>query len=183
MGHGTWPAGKGIPSGVCLPPHLGRQPRHRGQHYAGVAFDVGQRSLTQSRRTAIYKDARSHRSLGLCGAPEARPQPGCTLTAATAPRPAALHSELPHPAAWEPGLLMMILQDAPLSTQGTRPAAASTACSAPAPRSPERLPAPHQPDGGRRVWLQQLEKDATAVLGIGRTKTTIGNKNNLLSQA
>ena len=30
----------------------------RSQHYAGVAFDVGQ-SLTQSRRTAIYRAARS----------------------------------------------------------------------------------------------------------------------------
>ena len=50
--------GKGIPVGYAFRRIWEGGHGTRSQHYAGVAFDVGQ-SLTQSRRTAIYKAARS----------------------------------------------------------------------------------------------------------------------------
>ena len=50
--------GSGIPVGYAFRRIWEGGHGTRSQHYAGVAFDVGQ-SLTQSRRTAIYKAARS----------------------------------------------------------------------------------------------------------------------------
>ena len=50
--------GKGIPVGYAFRRIWEGGHGTRSQHYAGVAFDVGQ-SLTQSRRTAIYRAARS----------------------------------------------------------------------------------------------------------------------------
>ena len=50
--------GKGIPVGYAFRRIWEGGHGTRSQHYAGVAFDVGQR-LTQSQRTAIYRAARS----------------------------------------------------------------------------------------------------------------------------
>ena len=50
--------GKGIPVGYAFRRIWEGGHGTRSQHYAGVAFDVGQ-SLTQSQRTAIYRAARS----------------------------------------------------------------------------------------------------------------------------
>ena len=148
--------GKGIPVGYAFRRIWEGGHGTRSQHYAGVAFDVGQ-SLTQSRRTAIYRAARSTGAWGYVEPLSQTPTwvhfdrrygtPACSGT--TAGYPTLRRGSR--------GCYVMILQDA-LSTLGYRQPHRRPVRH-PHRGSPERLPAPHQPDGGRRVWLQQLEKD------------------------
>ena len=141
--------GKGIPVGYAFRRIWEGGHGTRSQHYAGVAFDVGQ-SLTQSQRTAIYRAARSTGAWGYVEPLSQTPTwvhfdrrygtPACSGT--TAGYPTLRRGSR--------GCYVMILQDA-LSTLGYQTGSRID--------SPEGLPAPHQPDGGRRVRLQQLEKD------------------------
>ena len=125
--------GKGIPVGYAFRRIWEGGHGTRSQHYAGVAFDVGQ-SLTQSQRTAIYRAARST-------------------------------------GAW--GCYVMILQDA-LSTLGYQTGSRIDGLFG--TRTEEALRGYQRRtsltvDGvcGCNSW----KKITTAVIGIGRTKTTI----------
>ena len=146
--------GKGIPVGYAFRRIWEGGHGTRSQHYAGVAFDVGQR-LTQSQRTAIYKAARSTGAWGYVEPLSQTPTwvhfdrrygtPACSGT--TAGYPTLRRGSR--------GCYVMILQDA-LSTLGYQTGSRIDGLFG---TRPEGLPAPHQPDGGRRVRLQQLEKD------------------------
>ena len=150
--------GKGIPVGYAFRRIWEGGHGTRSQHYAGVAFDVGQ-SLTQSRRTAIYRAARSTGAWGYVEPLSQTPTwvhfdrrygtPACSGTTAG----------YPHPAAWEPGLLCDDPAGRPFHTGLSDRQPHRRPVRHPHRGSPEGLPAPHQPDGGRRVRLQQLEKD------------------------
>lgn len=144
----------------------------RSQHYAGVAFDVGQ-SLTQSRRTAIYGAARSTGAWGYVEPLSQTPTwvhfdhrygtPACSGT--TAGYPTLRRGSR--------GCYVMILQDA-LSTLGYQTGSRIDGLFG--TRTEEALRGYQRRtsltvDGvcGCNSW----KKITTAVLGIGRTKTTI----------
>ena len=141
----------------------------RSQHYAGVAFDVGQ-SLSQTQRTAIYNAARSTGAWGYVEPLSQTPTwvhfdrrygtPACRGT--TAGYPTLRRGSR--------GCYVMILQDA-LSTLGYQ-----TGNRIDGSRTEEALKGYQwrtslRADGvcGCNSW----KKISTAVLGVGRTKTTI----------
>ena len=164
--------GKGIPVGYAFRRIWEGGHGTRSQHYAGVAFDVGQ-SLTQSRRTAIYRAARSTGAWGYVEPLSQTPTwvhfdrrygtPACSGTTAG------------YPTLWRCGGRRDLL-------------------SFPAPRSSDRYASRRSREGGygtrteealrgyqRRTSLtvdgvcgcSSWKKITTAVIGIGRTKTTI----------
>ena len=110
--------------------------------------------------------------MGLCGAAEPDPTwvhfdrrygtPACSGT--TAGYPTLRRGSR--------GCYVMILQDA-LSTLAIRLAAASTACSAPAPRSLRGYQRRTSLTVDGVCGCSSWKKITTAVIGIGRTKTTI----------
>ena len=144
----------------------------RSQHYAGVAFDVGQR-LTQTERTAIYNAARNTGAWGYVEPLSQTPTwvhmdrrygtPACSGT--TAGYPTLRRGSR--------GCYVMILQDA-LSTlgyqTGSRIDGVFGARTEEALRGYQRRTS-LSVDGvcGCNSW----KKISTAVLGVGRTKTTI----------
>ena len=78
--------GRGIPVGYAFRRIWEGGHGTRSQHYAGVAFDVGQ-SLSQTQRTAIYNAARSTGAWGYVE-PLSQTPHGATSTGATAHLPA-----------------------------------------------------------------------------------------------
>ena len=78
--------GRGIPVGYAFRRIWEGGHGTRSQHYAGVAFDVGQ-SLSQTQRTAIYNAARSTGAWGYVE-PLSQTPHGSTSTGATAHPPA-----------------------------------------------------------------------------------------------
>ena len=130
--------GRGIPVGYAFRRIWEGGHGTRSQHYAGVAFDVGQ-SLSQTQRTAIYNAARSTGAWGYVEPLSQTPTwvhfdrrygtPACRGT--TAGYPTLRRGSR--------GCYVMILQDA-LSTLGypTRPGTASTASSAAGRKKPSR---------------------------------------------
>ena len=147
--------GRGIPVGYAFRRIWEGGHGTRSQHYAGVSLDVGQ-SLTRSERTAIYNAARG---TGAWGYVEPLSQ-----------TPTWVHMDrgrLPHPAAGQPGLLRHDLTGRSLhpglpDREPDRRAVRRTDG-----RGPAGLPAPHQPEGGRRLRLQQLEEDHHRRAGRG----------------
>lgn len=144
----------------------------RSQHYAGVAFDVGQ-SLSQTQRTAIYNAARSTGAWGYVEPLSQTPTwvhfdrrygtPACRGT--TAGYPTLRRGSR--------GCYVMILQDA-LSTLGYQTGNRIDGIFG--SRTEEALKGYQRrtslrADGvcGCNSW----KKISTAVLGVGRTKTTI----------
>lgn len=149
--------GSGIPVGYAFRRIWEGGHGTRSQHYAGVAFDVGQ-SLSQTRRTAIYNAARSTGAWGYVEPLSQTPTwvhfdrrygtPACRGTTPGIP-----------PCGGQPGLLRHGLAGCPLDAglpdrhphrwtfrqqdRGSAPG----------------LPAPHQPFCGRRLRLQHMEKD------------------------
>ena len=123
--------GSGIPVGYAFRRIWEGGHGTRSQHYAGVSFDVGQ-TLSQRQRTALYQDARNTGAWGYVEPLSQTPTwvhmdrrygtPACSGT--TAGYPTLRRGSR--------GCYVMILQDAP--PWATRPAAASTAYSVPAPR-------------------------------------------------
>mgnify|MGYP002765002693 CR=1 FL=1 len=157
--------GKSIPVGYAFRRIWEGGHGTRSQHYAGVAFDVGQ-SLTQTKRTAIYNAARNTGAWGYVEPLSQTPTwvhmdrrygtPACSGTTAGS-----------HPAAGQPGLLC----DDPagrsfhLGLPDRQPHRRRIRC--PHRGSSARLPAAHQSLGGRGVRLQQLEKDQHRRAGRG----------------
>ena len=81
--------GSGIPVGYAFKAHLGGGHGTTSQHYAGVAFDVGQ-SSTAAKRRKIYNAAVRTGAMGLRGAAVDDTHLGTLLTGGTAsPRAAA----------------------------------------------------------------------------------------------
>ena len=156
--------GKGIPVGYAFRRIWEGGHGTRSQHYAGVSFDVGQ-SLTQRERTAIYNAARGTGAWGYVEPLSQTPTwvhmdrrygtPACSGT--TAGYPTLRRGSR--------GCYVMILQDA-LSTLGYREPDRRAVRRADG-RGPAGLPAPHQPEGGRRLRLQQLEEDHHRRAGRG----------------
>ena len=132
--------GKSIPVGYAFRRIWEGGHGTRSQHYAGVAFDVGQR-LTQTKRTAIYNAARN---TGAWGYVEPLSQ-----------TPTWVHMDRRYgtPACSHPGL------------PDRQPHRRRIRC--PHRGSSARLPAAHQSLGGRGVRLQQLEKDQHRRAGRG----------------
>ena len=164
--------GKGIPVGYAFRRIWEGGHGTRSQHYAGVAFDVGQ-SLTQSQRTAIYRAARSTGAWGYVEPLSQTPTwvhfdrrygtPACSGT--TAGYPTLRRGSR--------GCYVMILQDA-LSTLGYQTGSRIDGLFG--TRTEEALRGYQRRtsltvDGvcGCNSW----KKITTAVIGIGRTKTTI----------
>ena len=152
--------------------NLTRRKYGRGQHYAGVAFDVGQ-ILSQTQRTAIYNAARSTGAWGYVEPLSQTPTwvhfdrrygtPACRGT--TAGYPTLRRGSR--------GCYVMILQDA-LSTLGYQTGNRIDGIFG--SRTEEALKGFQRrtslrADGvcGCNSW----KKISTAVLGVGRTKTTI----------
>ena len=146
--------------------------KYGSQHYAGVAFDVGQ-SLSQTQRTAIYNAARSTGAWGYVEPLSQTPTwvhfdrrygtPACRGT--TAGYPTLRRGSR--------GCYVMILQDA-LSTLGYQTGNRIDGIFG--SRTEEALKGYQRrtslrADGvcGCNSW----KKISTAVLGVGRTKTTI----------
>ena len=164
--------GKGIPVGYAFRRIWEGGHGTRSQHYAGVSFDVGQ-SLTQSQRTAIYRAARSTGAWGYVEPLSQTPTwvhfdrrygtPACSGT--TAGYPTLRRGSR--------GCYVMILQDA-LSTLGYQTGSRIDGLFG--TRTEEALRGYQRRtsltvDGvcGCSSW----KKITTAVIGIGRTKTTI----------
>ena len=154
--------GRGIPVGYAFRRIWEGGHGTRSQHYAGVSFDVGQR-LSQTQRTAIYRAARSTGAWGyvepLCQTPtwvhldRRYGTPACSGT--TAGYPTLRRGSR--------GCYVMILQDA-LSTLGYQTGSRIDGIFG--SRTEEA-----RVDGvcGCNSW----KKISTAVLGVGRTRTTI----------
>ena len=138
--------GRGIPVGYAFRRIWEGGHGTRSQHYAGVAFDVGQ-SLDQRQRTAIYNAARAS---GAWGYVEPLSQ-----------TPTWVHFDrrLPHPAPGQPGLLCHDLAGRTFHPwlPDRQPYRRHFWC--PHRTGAARLPEAHQPAGGRRMRLRQLEKD------------------------
>ena len=164
--------GSGIPVGYAFRRIWEGGHGTRSQHYAGVAFDVGQ-SLSQTRRTAIYNAARSTGAWGYVEPLSQTPTwvhfdrrygtPACSGT--TAGYPTLRRGSR--------GCYVMILQDA-LSTLGYQTGNRIDGIFG--SRTEEALKGYQRrtslrADGvcGCNSW----KKISTAVLGVGRTKTTI----------
>ena len=155
--------GRGIPVGYAFRRIWEGGHGTRSQHYAGVAFDVGQR-LTQTERTAIYNAARNTGAWGYVEPLSQTPTwvhmdrrygtPACSGTTAGYPtlRPGLLCDD-PAGRSFHPGL------------QDRQPHRRRIRC--PHRGSSARLPAAHQSLGGRGVRLQQLEKDQHRRAGRG----------------
>ena len=144
----------------------------RSQHYAGVSFDVGQR-LSQTQRTAIYRAARSTGAWGYVEPLSQTPTwvhidrrygtPACSGT--TAGYPTLRRGSR--------GCYVMILQDA-LSTLGYQTGSRIDGIFG--SRTEEALRG-YQRRTSLRVdgvcGCNSWKKISTAVLGVGRTRTTI----------
>ena len=158
--------GSGIPVGYAFRRIWEGGHGTRSQHYAGVAFDVGQR-LSQTAAHRHLQRRPEHRGLGLCGAFEPDPHLGAHGPPLRHPRLQRHHGRLPHPAAGQPGLLC----DDPAGRSfhpglpDRQPHRRRIRC--PHRGSSARLPAAHQSLGGRGVRLQQLEKDQHRRAGRG----------------
>ena len=152
--------GSGIPVGYAFRRIWEGGHGTRSQHYAGVSFDVGQ-TLSQRQRTALYQDARN---TGAWGYVEPLSQ-----------TPTWVHMDRRYPTLrrGSRGCYVMILQDA-LSTlgyqTGSRIDGVFGARTEEALRGYQRRTS-LSVDGvcGCNSW----KKISTAVLGVGRTKTTI----------
>ena len=144
--------GKGIPVGYAFRRIWEGGHGTRSQHYAGVSFDVGQ-SLTQRERTAIYNAARG---TGAWGYVEPLSQ-----------TPTWVHMDRRPPAAGQPGLLRHDLTGRSLHPGLPDREPDRRAVRRADGRGPAGLPAPHQPEGGRRLRLQQLEEDHHRRAGRG----------------
>ena len=158
--------GRGIPVGYAFRRIWEGGHGTRSQHYAGVAFDVGQ-SFSRTQRTAIYNAARSTGAWGYVEPLSQTPTwvhfdrrygtPACRGT--TAGYPTLRRGSR--------GCYVMILQDA-LSTLGYRDREPHRRhLRQPDGRSTQGLPAAHQPARRRRLRLQQLEKDLHRRAGRG----------------
>ena len=138
--------GRGIPVGYAFRRIWEGGHGTRSQHYAGVAFDVGQ-SLEQRQRTAIYNAARA------------------TCSGTTAGYPTLRRGSR--------GCYVMILQDA-LSTLGYQTGSRIDGIFG--ARTEQALRG-YQKRTSLRVdgvcGCDSWKKISTAVIGIGRTKTTI----------
>ena len=164
--------GKGIPVGYAFRRIWEGGHGTRSQHYAGVAFDVGQ-SLSQTQRTAIYNAARSTGAWGYVEPLSQTPTwvhfdrrygtPACRGT--TAGYPTLRRGSR--------GCYVMILQDA-LSTLGYQTGNRIDGIFG--SRTEEALKG-YQRRTSLRVdgvcGCNSWKKISTAVLGVGRTKTTI----------
>ena len=164
--------GRGIPLGYAFRRIWEGGHGTRSQHYAGVAFDVGQ-SLSQTQRTAIYNAARS---TGAWGYVEPLSQTPTWVHFRPALRHARLqrhHGRLPHPPPGQPGLLRHDPPDA-LSTLGYQTGNRIDGIFG--SRTEEALKG-YQRRTSLRVdgvcGCNSWKKISTAVLGVGRTKTTI----------
>ncbi len=93
--------GRGIPVGYAFRRIWEGGHGTRSQHYAGVAFDVGQ-SLSQTQRTAIYNAARSTGAWGYVE-PLSQTPHGSTSTGATARLPAEAPRQATPPSAGAAG--------------------------------------------------------------------------------
>ena len=152
--------GSGIPVGYAFRRIWEGGHGTRSQHYAGVSFDVGQ-TLSQRQRTALYQDARN---TGAWGYVEPLSQ-----------TPTWVHMDRRYGTLrrGSRGCYVMILQDA-LSTlgyqTGSRIDGVFGARTEEALRGYQRRTS-LSVDGvcGCNSW----KKISTAVLGVGRTKTTI----------
>ena len=129
--------GRGIPVGYAFRRIWEGGHGTRSQHYAGVAFDVGQ-SLSQTQRTAIYNAARSTGAWGYV-----EPPPG------------------------QPGLLRHDPPGRPLDAGLPDREPHRRHLRQPDGRSSQGLPAAHQSARRRRLRLQQLEKDLHRRAGRG----------------
>ena len=158
--------GKGIPVGYAFRRIWEGGHGTRSQHYAGVSFDVGQ-SLTQTRAHRHLQRGPRHRGLGLCGALEPDPHLGAHGPPLRHPRLQRHHGRLPHPAAGQPGLLRHDLTGRSLHPGLPDREPDRRAVRRADGRGPAGLPAPHQPEGGRRLRLQQLEEDHHRRAGRG----------------
>ena len=164
--------GRGIPVGYAFRRSWEGGHGTRSQHYAGVAFDVGQ-SLSQTQRTAIYRAARATGAWGYVEPLSQTPTwvhfdrrygtPACRGT--TAGYPTLRRGSR--------GCYVMILQDA-LSTLGYQTGNRIDGLFG--TRTEEALRGYQRRtslavDGvcGCNTW----KKITTAVIGVGRTKTTI----------
>ena len=164
--------GRGIPVGYAFRRIWEGGHGTRSQHYAGVAFDVGQ-SLSQTQRTAIYNAARSTGAWGYVEPLSQTPTwvhfdrrygtPACRGT--TAGYPTLRRGSR--------GCYVMILQDA-LSTLGYQTGNRIDGIFG--SRTEEALKG-YQRRTSLRVdgvcGCNSWKKISTAVLGVGRTKTTI----------
>ena len=164
--------GKGIPVGYAFRRIWEGGHGTRSQHYAGVSFDVGQ-SLTQTARTAIYNAARGTGAWGYVEPLSQTPPwvhmdrrygtPACSGT--TAGYPTLRRGSR--------GCYVMILQDA-LSTLGYQTGSRIDGIFG--ARTEEALKG-FQRRTSLRVdgvcGCSSWKKISTAVIGVGRTKTTI----------
>jgi hypothetical protein len=164
--------GKGIPVGYAFRRIWEGGHGTRSQHYAGVSFDVGQ-SLTQTARTAIYNAARGTGAWGYVEPLSQTPTwvhmdrrygtPACSGT--TAGYPTLRRGSR--------GCYVMILQDA-LSTLGYQTGSRIDGIFG--ARTEEALKG-FQRRTSLRVdgvcGCNSWKKISTAVIGVGRTKTTI----------
>ena len=164
--------GKGIPVGYAFRRIWEGGHGTRSQHYAGVSFDVGQ-SLTQTARTAIYNAARGTGAWGYVEPLSQTPTwvhmdrrygtPACSGT--TAGYPTLRRGSR--------GCYVMILQDA-LSTLGYQTGSRIDGIFG--ARTEEALKG-FQRRTSLRVdgvcGCSSWKKISTAVIGVGRTKTTI----------
>ena len=164
--------GKGIPVGYAVRRIWEGGHGTRSQHYAGVSFDVGQ-SLTQTARTAIYNAARGTGAWGYVEPLSQTPTwvhmdrrygtPACSGT--TAGYPTLRRGSR--------GCYVMILQDA-LSTLGYQTGSRIDGIFG--ARTEEALKG-FQRRTSLRVdgvcGCNSWKKISTAVIGVGRTKTTI----------
>ena len=164
--------GRGIPVGYAFRRIWEGGHGTRSQHYAGVAFDVGQ-SLSQTQRTAIYNAARSTGAWGYVEPLSQTPtwvhfdrrygMPACRGT--TAGYPTLRRGSR--------GCYVMILQDA-LSTLGYQ--TGNRIDGIVGSRTEEALKG-YQRRTSLRIdgvcGCNSWKKISTAVLGVERTKTTI----------
>ena len=164
--------GKGIPVGYAFRRIWEGGHGTRSQHYAGVSFDVGQ-SLTRTARTAIYNAARGTGAWGYVEPLSQTPTwvhmdrrygtPACSGT--TAGYPTLRRGSR--------GCYVMILQDA-LSTLGYQTGSRIDGIFG--ARTEEALKG-FQRRTSLRVdgvcGCNSWKKISTAVIGVGRTKTTI----------
>ena len=158
--------GRGIPVGYAFRRIWEGGHGTRSQHYAGVSFDVGQR-LSQTQRAAIYRAARSTGAWGYVEPLSQTPTwvhldrrygtPACSGTTAGYP---TLRSG-------EPGLLRHDPSGCPLDAGLPDRQPHRRHLRQPDGGGPPGLSAPHQPPRGRRLRLQQLEKDLHRRAGRG----------------
>ena len=167
--------GRGIPVGYAFRRIWEGGHGTRSQHYAGVAFDVGQ-SLDQRQRTAIYNAARATGAWGYVEPLSQTPTwvhfdrrygtPACNGT--TAGYPTLRRGSR--------GCYVMILQDA-LSTLGYQTGSRIDGIFG--ARTEQALRG-YQKRTSLRVdgvcGCDSWKKISTAVIGIGRTKTTIDSR-------